>query len=161
MNIILTGESRFICSNICDYFIFKGYKITCLDNFSIGFRHNVQYLIDRPPFALIEQNVQDLQTCKKVVEIKDYILHQTTLGSILRPINHPVTRNKVNINKFLNMVIAASFSPYGNFVPLPKVEGVIEESLPLSLYAITKYVSELSANIFTKINRLFSNILSK
>jgi UDP-N-acetylglucosamine 4-epimerase len=45
-------------------------------------------------------------------------------------------------------VYAASSSTYGDSVALPKVEDVIGK--PLSPYAITKYVNELYAEIFSK-----------
>jgi UDP-N-acetylglucosamine 4-epimerase len=45
-------------------------------------------------------------------------------------------------------VYAASSSTYGDSVGLPKVEDVIGK--PLSPYAITKYVNELYADIFSR-----------
>jgi UDP-N-acetylglucosamine 4-epimerase len=66
----------------------------------------------------------------------------------------------VNVSGFLNMltaardakvkrfIYAASSSTYGDSKGLPKVEEVIGK--PLSPYAITKYVNELYADIFSK-----------
>src|SRR5690606_41818455 len=68
--------------------------------------------------------------------------------------------NEVIVSVFLNMltsardanvrrfVYAASSSTYGASDGLPKVEDVIGK--PLSPYAITKYVNELYADIFSK-----------
>ena len=90
----------------------------------------------------------------------DYVLHQAALGSVPRSINDPITTNDVNVSGFLNMltasrdakvkrfVYAASSSTYGDSEGLPKVEEVIGK--PLSPYAITKYVNELYADIFSK-----------
>ncbi len=90
----------------------------------------------------------------------DYVLHQAALGSVPRSINDPVTTNDVNVSGFLNMLVAsrdakvkrfiyaASSSTYGDSDGLPKVEEVIGK--PLSPYAITKYVNELYAEIFSK-----------
>ncbi|MNE07070.1 UDP-glucose 4-epimerase [compost metagenome] len=50
--------------------------------------------------------------------------------------------------KVKRFVYAASSSTYGDSVGLPKVEDVIGK--PLSPYAITKYVNELYAEIFSK-----------
>jgi UDP-N-acetylglucosamine 4-epimerase len=89
----------------------------------------------------------------------DYVLHQAALGSVPRSIIDPITTNDVNVSGFLNMLIAsrdakvkrfvyaASSSTYGDSVGLPKVEEVIGK--PLSPYAITKYVNELYAEIFS------------
>jgi len=90
----------------------------------------------------------------------DYVLHQAALGSVPRSIQDPVTTNEVNISGFLNMlqaskeagikrfVYAASSSTYGDSESLPKEEDSIGK--PLSPYAITKYVNELYADIFSK-----------
>ncbi len=159
--ILITGGAGFIGSNLCDYFISKGYKITCLDNFSTGFKHNIEHLLEHPNFELIEGDIRDLETCKKSVENKDYILHQAALGSVPRSINDPITSNEVNVSGFLNMLVAAkeagvkrfvyaaSSSTYGDSASLPKVEEVIGK--PLSPYAITKYVNELYADVFAKV----------
>ena len=40
--ILITGGAGFIGSNLCDYFIKKGYYVTCLDNFATGHRHNIE-----------------------------------------------------------------------------------------------------------------------
>ena len=45
-------------------------------------------------------------------------------------------------------VFAASSSTYGDSESMPKVEDIIGK--PLSPYAITKYVNELYADIFSK-----------
>jgi UDP-N-acetylglucosamine 4-epimerase len=50
--------------------------------------------------------------------------------------------------KVKRFIYAASSSTYGDSAGLPKVEDVIGK--PLSPYAITKYVNELYADIFSK-----------
>ncbi len=161
MNILITGGAGFIGSNLCDYFISKGNKVTCLDNFSTGFKHNIEHLLNHPNFQLIEGDIRDLETCRKNCEGKGYILHQAALGSVPRSINDPITSNEVNVSGFLNMLVAArdakvkrfvyaaSSSTYGDSESLPKVEEIIGK--PLSPYAITKYVNELYADVFGKI----------
>ena len=77
-----------------------------------------------------------------------------------RSIKDPITSNEVNVSGFLQMMVAsrdagvkrfiyaASSSTYGDSQSLPKVEDVIGK--PLSPYAITKYVNELYADVFSK-----------
>ena len=158
--ILITGGAGFIGSNLCDYFIAKGDQITVLDNFATGFRHNIEHLLSHPHFKLIEGDIRNLETCRQACEGQDYILHQAALGSVPRSINDPITSNDVNVGGFLNMLVAArdakvkrfiyaaSSSTYGDSESLPKVEDVIGK--PLSPYAITKYVNELYAEIFSK-----------
>ena len=158
--ILITGGAGFIGSNLCDYFINKGYKVVCLDNFATGHRKNIQHHSDNENFTLIEGDIRNLADCQKAVEGADYVLHQAALGSVPRSIKDPATSNDVNVGGFLNMLIAArdagikrfvyaaSSSTYGDSEALPKVEDKIGR--PLSPYAITKYVNELYADVFSK-----------
>ncbi|MFO0357185.1 MAG: SDR family oxidoreductase [Sphingobacteriaceae bacterium] len=156
--ILITGGAGFIGSNLCDYFIERNNHITCLDNFATGKRENIAHLKDNKNFKLIEGDIRDLDTCKKACYGMDYVLHQAALGSVPRSINDPITTNSVNIDGFLNMLVAArdakvkrfvyaaSSSTYGDSETLPKVEDIIGK--PLSPYAVTKYVNELYAHVF-------------
>jgi len=158
--ILITGGAGFIGSNLCEYFLLKGYKVVCLDNFATGHRKNIEDYINNPNFTLIEGDIRISADCIKAVRNVDFILHQAALGSVPRSINDPVTTNDVNVSGFLNMLVAArdakvkrfvyaaSSSTYGDSVGLPKVEEVIGK--PLSPYAITKYVNELYAEIFSR-----------
>ncbi len=160
MKILITGGAGFIGSNLTEYFLDKEYKVVCLDNFSTGHRHNIESFLSNPNYQLIEGDIRDLETCKKAVNDVDYVLHQAALGSVPRSINDPITSNEVNVSGFLNMLVAsrdanvkrfvyaASSSTYGDSESLPKVEDKIGK--PLSPYAITKYVNELYADIFSK-----------
>ena len=158
--ILITGGAGFIGSNLCEYFLSKGYKVVCLDNFATGHRHNLKDSITNPNFRLIEGDIRNAKDCSNAVQGVDYVLHQAALGSVPRSIKDPITTNEVNVSGFLNMltaardakvkrfVYAASSSTYGDSQGLPKVEDVIGK--PLSPYAITKYVNELYAEIFSK-----------
>ncbi|MEN2415096.1 SDR family oxidoreductase [Flavobacterium mesophilum] len=159
LRILITGGAGFIGSNLSEYFLNKGYKVTCLDNFSTGHRHNILSFLENPNYNLIEGDIRNLSDCEKAVEGVDYVLHQAALGSVPRSINDPITTNDVNVSGFLNMltsardakvkrfIYAASSSTYGDSKELPKIEDVIGK--PLSPYAVTKYVNELYANIFS------------
>lgn len=41
-HILITGGAGFIGSNLTEYFLNKKYKVTCLDNFATGHRHNIE-----------------------------------------------------------------------------------------------------------------------
>ena len=158
--ILITGGAGFIGSNLCEYFLSKGNKVVCLDNFATGHRHNIAEYIKNPNFTLIEGDIRSAADCETAVKGVDYVLHQAALGSVPRSLKDPVTTNDVNVSGFLNMLVAArdekvkrfiyaaSSSTYGDSELLPKVEEVIGK--PLSPYAITKYVNELYAEIFSK-----------
>jgi len=160
MKILVTGGAGFIGSNLCEYFLEQGNEVVCLDNFSTGHRHNIAPLLSNDKFQLIEGDIRNLEDCKIAAAGVDYVLHEAALGSVPRSISDPIATNEVNVSGFLKMltasrdagvkrfVYAASSSTYGDSVALPKVEDVIGK--PLSPYAITKYVNELYAEIFSK-----------
>jgi len=158
--ILITGGAGFIGSNLVEHFLGKNHQVVVLDNFATGHRHNIAQHEGNRNFALIEGDIRNNADCQKAVEGVDYVLHQAALGSVPRSIKDPQTSNEVNVTGFLNMLVAArdagvkrfiyaaSSSTYGDSASLPKVEDVIGK--PLSPYAITKYVNELYADIFSK-----------
>jgi UDP-N-acetylglucosamine 4-epimerase len=158
--ILITGGAGFIGSNLCDHFLSSNnYKIVCLDNLATGHLKNIEQHFSNPNFEFIEGDIRDLETCRKAISGCKYVLHEAALGSVPRSINDPITTNDVNVSGFLNMLVAsrdekiekfvfaASSSTYGDSEALPKVEDKIGK--PLSPYAITKYVNELYAEIFS------------
>ena len=158
--ILVTGGAGFIGSNLCEELLHIGNKVVCLENFATGKRENIKEFLNDPNFALIEGDIRKLEDCLKATKGVDYVLHQAALGSVPRSIKDPITSNEVNVSGFLNMLVAsidngvqrfvyaASSSTYGDSESMPKVEDVIGK--PLSPYAITKYVNELYADIFSK-----------
>ena len=156
--VLVTGGAGFIGSNLCEVLLQIGARVTCLDNFATGHKHNIADFLSDDNFELIEGDIRCLDTCHTACKDQDFVLHQAALGSVPRSINDPITSNEVNVGGFLNMLVAArdagvkrfiyaaSSSTYGDSEALPKVEDVIGK--PLSPYAITKYVNELYADIF-------------
>ena len=159
-SVLITGGAGFIGSNLCEFFLKNGFEVICLDNLATGFKSNMDGFMNHPFFKFIEGDIRDLQTCREAVKGVDYVLHQAALGSVPRSIKDPVTTNEVNIGGFLNMLVAArdarvkrfvyaaSSSTYGDSETLPKMEDKIGK--PLSPYAVTKYVDELYADVFSR-----------
>jgi UDP-N-acetylglucosamine 4-epimerase len=158
---LITGGAGFIGSNLVEYLLKYGAKkVRILDNFSTGSHNNIDPFKNNPAFELLEGDIRDLNTCKSAVQGMDYVAHQAALGSVPRSINDPITTNEVNISGFLNMLVAAkdanikrfvyaaSSSTYGDHPGLPKFEDKIGN--PLSPYAVTKYVNELYASVFSR-----------
>ena len=158
--ILVTGGAGFIGSNLCEELLRLGNEVVCFDNFATGKRENIIEFLENPNFTFIEGDIRNLEDCLDATKDIDYVLHQAALGSVPRSIKDPITSNEVNVSGFLNMLVAsrdngvkrfvyaASSSTYGDSESMPKVEDVIGK--PLSPYAITKYVNELYADIFSK-----------
>jgi UDP-N-acetylglucosamine 4-epimerase len=159
--VLVTGGAGFIGSNLIEALLNQENEVVCLDNFATGKRENIDPFLSNPFFRLIEGDIRDPEACKEAVKDMKYVLHQAALGSVPRSIKDPKTTNDVNIGGFLNMLIAtrdegikrfvfaASSSTYGDHPGLPKVEDKIGN--PLSPYAITKYVNELYATVFSNL----------
>lgn len=159
---MVTGGAGFIGSNLTEALLELGHEVKVLDNFATGKIENLLPLLEKYPEALTLQvgDIRNLDDCKKATEGIDYVFHEAALGSVPRSIKDPITSNDVNVTGFLNMLVAsrdsavkrfiyaASSSTYGDSKSLPKVEDVIGK--PLSPYAITKYVNELYADVFSK-----------
>ena len=161
ISVLITGGAGFIGSNIVEYLVkFNIGKVRILDNLSNGYLANLTEFLDLPNVEFIKGDVRNLESCQNACKGMDYVLHQAALGSVPRSINDPITTNEVNISGFLNMLVAvrdqgvkrivyaASSSTYGDSKELPKVEDRIGK--PLSPYAITKFVNELYADVFSK-----------
>ena len=158
--ILVTGGAGFIGSNLTEALLKLNNEVICLDNFATGKKENITPFTTNPNYTLIEGDIRNLSDCQLAVKDVDYVLHQAALGSVPRSIKDPITSNEVNVSGFLNMLIAsrdsgvkrfiyaASSSTYGDSESLPKVEDKIGK--PLSPYAITKYVNELYADVFSK-----------
>ncbi len=163
---LITGVAGFIGSNLLETLLLLDQKVVGLDNFATGFQHNldeVQALVSAEQwqsFNFIQGDIRNLADCQTACKGVDYVLHQAALGSVPRSIADPIATNETNISGFLNMLTAArdanvssftyaaSSSTYGDHPALPKVEDAIGN--PLSPYAVTKYVNELYADVFSR-----------
>jgi UDP-N-acetylglucosamine 4-epimerase len=163
---LITGCAGFIGSNLLESLLQMGQKVVGLDNFATGHQYNLDEVrktvepAQWANFTFHEGDIRDADACRKAVAGVDYVLHQAALGSVPRSLKDPITTNGVNIDGFLNMLVAArdeqvqsfvyaaSSSTYGDHEALPKVEDRIGR--PLSPYAVTKYVNELYADVFAR-----------
>jgi UDP-N-acetylglucosamine/UDP-N-acetylgalactosamine 4-epimerase len=162
----VTGAAGFIGSHLVERLLSLGQYVVGVDNFETGARDNledVQRKIGEDysrRFSFIEADICDMDACQDAIRGADIVLHQAALGSVPRSIADPQRTNRANIEGFLNVLVAAkdasvrrfvyaaSSSTYGDHPGLPKVESLIGR--PLSPYAVTKYVNELYADVFSR-----------
>jgi UDP-N-acetylglucosamine 4-epimerase len=163
---LVTGVAGFIGSNLLEALLKLNQRVIGLDNFTTGYQRNldeVKSLVSRDQwrnFQFIHGDIRRMQDCKDACTGVEHVLHQAALGSVPRSLADPVATNETNIGGFLNMLMAArdaavgsftyaaSSSTYGDHPGLPKVEDCIGR--PLSPYAVTKYVNELYADVFSR-----------
>jgi len=163
MKVLVTGGAGFIGSNLVEYLLNKNEVtlVRVLDNLATGNLKNIEEFNSHPKFDFVEGDIRSYETCLLAYKEMDLISHQAALGSVPRSINDPLTTNEVNIAGTLNIltaakekkikrvVYAASSSTYGDHPGLPKIEDQIGH--PLSPYAVTKYVNELYAQVYSKL----------
>jgi UDP-N-acetylglucosamine 4-epimerase len=163
---LITGVAGFIGSNLLQALLTLNQKVTGLDNFSAGHKHNLEQVRELVGpdawrnFTFIEGDIRKLEDCASGCKGADYVLHHAAIGSVPRSIENPIFTNENNVTGFLNMLVAsrdakvkrfvyaASSSTYGDHPGLPKVESIIGK--PLSPYAVSKYVNELYADVFAR-----------
>lgn len=163
---LVTGVAGFIGCNLLEKLLQLDQRVVGLDSFATGHRYNFDKVRagvtpqQWARFNFIEGDIRNLDDCRAACNGVDYVLHQAALGSVPRSLEDPATTNAANIDGFLNMLVgardarvkrfvyAASSSTYGDHPGLPKVEDQIGK--PLSPYAVTKYVNELYAEVFSR-----------
>ena len=78
---LVTGVAGFIGSNLLETLLKLNQKVVGLDNFSNGYRHNLDQVKDLVGpdvwrnFTFIEGDIRNLQDCVKACEGADYVLH--------------------------------------------------------------------------------------
>ena len=161
---LVTGCAGFIGSNLLEALLLLDQRVVGLDNFSTGFRHNLEQVQRRVgqqrwgQFRFIEGDIRNLDDCRRACQAVDLVLHEAALGSVPRSIDDPITSHDTNVTGFLNMLVAsrdagvkrfvyaASSAAYGDSPALPKVEEVIGR--PLSPYGAGKHMNEIYADVF-------------
>jgi UDP-N-acetylglucosamine 4-epimerase len=162
---LVTGAAGFIGSSLVETLLELRQSVVGLDNFATGHRRNVDAVVGADAerasrYRFIEGDIRDADCCRAACAGVDYVLHQAALGSVPRSIRDPITSAQVNVDGFLNMLVAArdaavkrfvyasSSSVYGDERTLPQVE--TKTGRPLSPYAATKVANEMFAAVFQR-----------
>ena len=156
---LITGGAGFIGSHIVEDLLKRGEFVRVLDNFSTGYRKNLERFIH--DIELIEGDIRYHHVALQAVKGIDFVLHQAALGSVPRSVNDPIASNDINANGTLTMlhaakearvkrfVYASSSSIYGDNPESPKIETMIPN--PKSPYAVSKLSGEYYCQVFHKV----------
>jgi UDP-N-acetylglucosamine 4-epimerase len=161
-SIFITGGAGFIGSHIAHYLVTDNAKfVRVLDDLSSGTYENIRHLEEYDNFEFIQGSITDYDLVLELTDGFDIICHQAAKGSVPKSILEPLNFNDVNVVGFLNIlesakknnikriVYASSSSVYGDDENDFKNENTL--GTQLSPYALTKYVDELYAKMFTKL----------
>jgi UDP-N-acetylglucosamine 4-epimerase len=159
---LVTGGAGFIGSHIAEFLLHAGArKVRVLDNLSTGHFRNIAPFINHPRFEFVKGDIREAETCKAACKNMDYVFHEAAIGSVPQSIKDPITTNNVNASGFINMLVAAHDAAVKRFVYAsdPTVCGYNDElpriaksaAKPLSPYTVTKYITELYADVFARL----------
>jgi UDP-N-acetylglucosamine/UDP-N-acetylgalactosamine 4-epimerase len=163
---LVTGACGFIGSHLVEELLSRGADVVAVDSLLTGHRHNLDDALSALPadaarrLTYVEADIRDIAAVREAARGAEYVLHQAALGSVPRSIEDPLTTNAVNVEGFLNVLVAAreagvrrivyasSSSVYGDAGAPVKREG--EEGEPLSPYAASKRSNELYGAAFAR-----------
>jgi UDP-glucose 4-epimerase len=145
---LVTGGAGFIGSNLVRALLARGDEVRVLDNFSTGYRRNLEPL----DVELVEGDLRSYERVATAVNGVEVVFHQGALPSVPRSIQDPLTSSAVNVEGTLNVLLAArdagvrrvvfasSSSVYGDAPGMPRLES--QRPAPLAPYAVSKLAAE-------------------
>lgn len=153
---LVTGGAGFIGSHLATALVERGDRVRVLDNFSTGFRRNLEHLQDRS--EIIDADVTNPRAVRSACDGVDVVFHQAALASVPRSVAAPIDTNAVCVTGTVTVldaarqagvrrvVYAASSSAYGDQPFVSKRE--TDLPAPLSPYAAAKLAGELYCQAF-------------
>ena len=101
---LVTGGAGFIGSNLVKQLLTEGYSVNVLDNFSTGYRTNLDLL---SPLSIFDGDVRDQKIVEKAIKNADVIFHLAASVGNKRSIDSPITDAEINVLGTLNVLEAA------------------------------------------------------
>ena len=157
-SVLVTGGAGFIGSNIVARLVREGKDVTVLDNFSSGYRVNLEPF---PSVRIIEGDVRDAATVDRAVQGSGVIFHLAASVGNKRSIDDPLSDASVNVLGTLNIleaarkagvkkiVVSSSAGIFGELKTLPIREDHPVE--PDSPYGCTKLCEEKLSLAYSKL----------
>jgi dTDP-glucose 4,6-dehydratase len=151
--VVVAGGAGFLGSYLCERLIERGATVVCMDNFLTGSPRNVEHLIGRPAFHLLEC---DLTGFVHVPGPVDLVLHFASAASPADYLRHPIETLKVGsigtlhalglaTEKNARFVLASTSEVYGDPLEHPQREsywGNVNPVGPRSVYDEAKRFAE-------------------
>src|SRR3569623_888889 len=136
---VVTGGAGFLGSHLCERLLDDGEEVVCLDNFLTGSPHNVEHLLNRPGFHLVQVDVAEYVPVPGPV---DYVLHFASPASPIDYLKLPVETLKVGSlgtlhalglskDKGARFLLASTSEVYGDPLIHPQPEGYWGNVIPV------------------------------
>ena len=161
----MTGGAGFIGSNLARALLEHGDDVRVLDNFSTGFRTNLEGL----DVEIVEGDLRSYERVHNAVRGVELVFHLGALGSVPRSVQDPLTSNAVNVEGTMNVLLAArdegvrrvvytsSSSVYGTSRELPVTEKLAPD--PISPYGVAKLAAERYCVAFSRVYERFESVV--
>lgn len=153
MRALVTGGAGFLGSHLCERLLDQGAEVVCMDSFLTGGPRNVEHLIDRPAFRIVEC---DLTGYVHVPGKVDLVLHFASAASPADYLRYPIETLRVGSvgtlhalglarEKGARFVLASTSEVYGDPLEHPQREsywGNVNPVGPRSVYDEAKRFAE-------------------
>ncbi len=100
-SVLIAGGAGFLGSHLCNVYLDKGYRVTCLDNLSTGRMKNIESYLPHPNFSFIEQDIA------KPLEISskhEFIYNMACPASPPKYQDDPIQTLKTNLHGAFNLL---------------------------------------------------------
>jgi nucleoside-diphosphate-sugar epimerase len=163
--VLVTGGAGFIGSNVVRALLERGDSVRVLDNFSTGFRAN----LDGVDVEVVEGDLRSYERVHNAVRGVEIVFHLGAMGSVPRSVQDPLTSTAVNVEGTLNVLLAArdegvrrvvfssSSSVYGSSHEMPTTEASPPD--PISPYAVAKLAAERYCVSFSRVYESFESVV--
>jgi UDP-glucose 4-epimerase len=151
--IFITGVAGFIGSHLADHLLKNGYSVVGYDDFSSGFRENLDWATKQPGFMLIHGDVLDLEALVSAMSGCDFVFHLSANADVRFGTEHPRKDVEQSILATFNVLeamrangikmiaFASTGSIYGEPDLFPTPEGA-PFPVQTSLYGASKLAGE-------------------
>ena len=158
MNILVTGGSGFIGSNLSDYLVNKGHSVSVIDNLSTGYISNLSSVIDAISFYEEKIEFFDFNKLPKI-DVLVHLAAQPSVPISVESFGSSSSSNIMGTIKVIDycrinrvpLVFASSSAVYGNLELGDDINPRVDL---LSPYATDKYVMEIYAKTAFKLYQL-------
>ena len=159
MNILVTGGSGFIGSNLCQKLLEQGHYVICLDNNFTGKIKNIQHLLSNPNFEFIRHDIT-----KEIYIECDQIYHLACPASPKDYQYNSIKTIKTNILGTLNalgiakrtksrILLTSTSEVYGNPLISPQHEEYFGNVNPIGIRSCYDEGKRLAETLMVEYNR--------
>ena len=168
--ILVTGGAGFIGSHLCDFLLYKNYRVICMDNLITGSEDNIAHIRQNKNFIFTKHDVT------KYIDIKgrlDFILHFASPASPIDYLELPIqtlkvgslgTHNALGLAKEKKAVflLASTSEVYGDPLVNPQPEtywGNVNPIGPRGVYDEAKRFAESMTMAYHRFHKVSTRIV--